>query len=78
MQQVNYPFKESHLQEHRRFIENLGELERQVEAGKDDPRYLTFRIELLLLDWFSTHSSKSDRHLAKFTQLKSAGGKSSD
>ena len=68
MQQKKYPFTESHQQEHKRFIENFRALEQRSLAGNDNPRYLSFRIELLLLDWFSSHSTKADRHMTRFLQ----------
>jgi hemerythrin len=68
MQQHQYPFAESHQQEHKRFIANFKELEKKTQAGVDAPRYLAFRTELLLLDWFSSHSTKSDRHMTRFLQ----------
>ncbi len=68
MQQKKYPFTESHLQEHQRFIENFQALEKKTLAGNDEPRYLSFRIELLLLDWFSSHATKTDRHMTRFLQ----------
>ncbi len=68
MQQYKYPFTESHQQEHKRFIENFRELEKKSLSGIDDPRYLSFRTALLILDWFSSHSTKSDRHMTRFLQ----------
>lgn len=68
MQETQYPFSESHMLEHKRFIENFHDLERRSLSGTDDPRYLSFRTELLLLDWFSSHSTKADRHLTRFLQ----------
>ncbi len=68
MQEHKYPFTESHLQEHKRFIENFQTLEKKSLSGIDDPRYLSFRTELLLLDWISSHTSKADRHMARFLQ----------
>ncbi len=68
MQQHHYPFAESHQQEHKRFIANFKELEKKTLAGVDAPRYLAFRTELLLLDWFSSHSTKADRHMTRFLQ----------
>lgn len=68
MQEKKYPFTESHQQEHKRFIENFRALEQRSPAGNDNPRYLSFRIELLLLDWFSSHSTKADRHMTRFLQ----------
>ena len=68
MKQHKYPFTESHQQEHKRFIENYKELEMKSLSGMDDPRYISFRTELLLLDWFSSHATKADRHLTRFLQ----------
>jgi hemerythrin len=68
MKQKKYPFTDSHLQEHKRFIENFQALEKKTLAGDDDSRYLSFRIELLLLDWFSSHATKIDRHMTRFLQ----------
>ena len=68
MQQHKYPFTESHQQEHKRFIENFKELEKKSLSGMDDPRYLSFRTELLLLDWVSSHATKADRHLTRYLQ----------
>jgi hemerythrin len=68
MKQHKYPFTESHQQEHKRFIENYKELEMKSSSGMDDPRYISFRTELLLLDWFSSHATKADRHLTRFLQ----------
>ncbi len=65
MQASNYPFAAGHAQEHRRFIENFTELEKKAMIGKEDPRYLAFRTELLLLDWFASHATKADRHFAR-------------
>lgn len=72
MREHKYPFTESHLQEHKRFIENFHELEKKTLAGIDDPRYLSFRTELLLLDWFSSHATKTDRHMTRFLQTNQA------
>jgi hemerythrin len=72
MQQKKYPFTESHIQEHKRFIENFQALEQKLLAGNDDPRYLSFRIELLLLDWFASHATKADRHMTRFLQKANA------
>lgn len=69
MRQHNYPFAEGHAQEHKRFIENFAELEHKAGIGKEDPRYLAFRTELLLLDWFASHSTKADRHFARSLQI---------
>ena len=66
MYERKYPFAEGHAQEHRRFTENLSELEKKARNSMEDPRYLAFRTELLLLDWFASHATKADRHFARF------------
>jgi hemerythrin-like metal-binding protein len=65
MKGQDYPFAESHLQEHKRFNENVAALVRETEATAVNPRYLSFRIQLLLFDWFSGHVAKADRHMGR-------------
>jgi adenylate cyclase len=69
MRAQNYPFAEGHAQEHKRFIENLAMLEKKAKTNTEDPRYLAFRTDLVLLDWFASHATKADRHFARFMQL---------
>jgi hemerythrin len=68
MQEHNYPFAESHAQEHRHFIANYRKLQNKAGLQTEDPCYLAFRTELLLLDWFASHATKADRHFARFLQ----------
>ncbi len=65
MRRNEYPFLESHLQEHKRFIENFMALTQEAEAGTCDPHYLSFRVQLLLFDWFTGHIAKTDRHMGR-------------
>ncbi|BCK88023.1 bacteriohemerythrin [Sideroxyarcus emersonii] len=65
MHEHNYPFADGHIQEHKRFIENFTELEQKARKNTEDCRYLAFRTELLLLDWFASHATKADRHFAR-------------
>jgi len=65
MRRYDYPFLESHLQEHKRFIENFLALTKEAEAGASDPHYLSFRVQLLLFDWFTGHLAKTDRHMGR-------------
>ena len=68
MLQHKYPFTENHQQEHKRFIENYQDLEKKSLSGRENSRYISFRTELLLLDWFASHATKADRHLTRFLQ----------
>ncbi len=68
MRELDYPFTEPHIQEHKRFIEKLAELEKKTRNNTDDPRYLAYHTALLLLDWFASHATKSDRHFARSLQ----------
>ena len=65
MRRHDYPFLESHLQEHKRFIENVVALIKEAEAKISDPHYLSFRIQLLVFDWFTGHLAKTDRHMGR-------------
>lgn len=62
----DYKFLDSHLQEHKRFIENFTALGAEAAAGESDPRHLSFRARLLLFDWFTGHIAKTDRHMGRF------------
>ncbi len=66
MDEQGYPFAEVHALEHKHFIEHFTELEKKSKNAAEDPRYLAFRTELLLLDWFASHATKADRHFARF------------
>lgn len=68
MRKHDYPFADSHAQEHNRFIENFTALSNKVGNRSEDPRYLAFRTELLLLDWFASHATKADRHFVRYIQ----------
>lgn len=65
MRRYDYPFLKSHLQEHQRFIENFMALKEEADSSECDLSYLTFRTRLLLLDWFTGHIAKSDRHAGR-------------
>lgn len=68
MREHNYPFLESHLQEHQHFIKRYKELQTRMQSGTEDSRYLAYRTELLMLDWFSAHAIRADRHFARHLQ----------
>jgi hemerythrin len=68
MHRHDYPFLDSHLQEHQRFIENFAALSEEAHEGKYDLPHLSFRTQLLLFDWFTGHIAKSDRHFVRYLQ----------
>ncbi len=68
MRRYNYPFLDSHMQEHTRFMENFTLLKKEAATGSSDPLHLSFRTQLLLLDWFSGHIAKTDRHMGRHLQ----------
>ena len=65
MRDNQYPFMESHLQEHKRFVDNFMALTQEAVAITGDPHYLSFRVQLLLFDWFTGHIAKTDRHMGR-------------
>jgi hemerythrin len=73
MRTIGYPFLESHLLEHKRFIDNFVAYKEEADEGKCDLAHLSFRTQLLLLDWFTGHIAKTDRHLGRYVQNARAG-----
>jgi adenylate cyclase len=65
MDRNNYPFMRDHLREHKRLIEDFMSLKEEVDTEEYDMSTLSFRVQLLMFDWFSGHISNSDRHLAR-------------
>ena len=68
-----YPFRSAHVQQHRRFEENLARLSDEIGAETENPVYMAFRIKLLLMDWIINHSIKTDRHLGHHLKSRSGG-----
>lgn len=65
MARYNYPFATEHLREHTRFVENFMALKEELDTDHCDLRFLSFRTQLLMFDWFSGHISQSDRHAGR-------------
>lgn len=65
MADTDYPFMKHHQREHRRFINDFALLKEASETQSIDIDYLTFRIQLLMFDWFSGHIMNSDRHASR-------------
>ena len=59
------PFAE-HRQQHQKFREFLDSLAADIHDGKISALRLAFRCQFLLLDWFISHISITDRHLERF------------
>lgn len=66
MRQYNYPFLDTHLKEHKRFKKKFQELKEEADSRKSDLSCISFRTQLLLLDWFIGHIAKVDRHAGRF------------
>jgi hemerythrin len=66
MRRYDYPFLETHLREHKRFFKNFMELKAEADSPTCDLPYLSFRTQLLLLDWFTGHIAKIDRHAGRY------------
>jgi hemerythrin len=55
-----------HRQQHQKFREFLETLSADIHDGKISGLRLAFRAQFLLLDWFISHISITDRHLERF------------
>lgn len=55
-----------HCQQHAKFREFLDALFAEIRAGRTSTLRLAFRCQFLLLDWFISHISITDRHLERF------------
>ncbi len=65
MRQYGYPLIESHLSEHRHFKKKFLELKDEIDSGRADLASVSFRTQLLLLDWFTGHIARTDRHAGR-------------
>jgi len=61
----NSPMAE-HRQQHQKFREFLDSLAGEIHDGKTSALRLAFRCQFLLLDWFISHISITDRHLERY------------
>lgn len=55
-----------HRQQHLKFREFLMTLAGDIHSGEISPLRLAFRCQFLLLDWFISHISITDRHLERY------------
>lgn len=61
----NSPMAE-HRQQHQKFREFLDVLAKEIHDGGTSALRLAFRCQFLLLDWFISHISITDRHLERY------------
>ncbi|KAI9010793.1 hemerythrin-like protein [Hyaloraphidium curvatum] len=66
MLRYRYPFTFEHVREHRSFIEYFLLMKAQIESGEHEPSFNVFQIQIFLVDWFTNHSTGTDRHLAQY------------
>ncbi|MCX8017352.1 MAG: hypothetical protein N2690_05570 [Rhodocyclaceae bacterium] len=68
MQAHGYPHSPlaEHRQQHQKFREFLDNLAVEIHEGNTPALRLAFRCQFLLLDWFISHISITDRHLERF------------
>ena len=74
MHNMEYPFRDEHTWQHRRFLANLQSIGLRIERRADAPNHLAFSIKLMLSDFLINHSLKLDRHLYQFKRQQESGG----
>jgi hemerythrin len=72
MRDSNYPFAAQHNREHQTFVKYFTKLCQEIELSEPNSAYVTFRIQLLLVDWLINHTTKTDRHLGVYLRGKDA------
>jgi hemerythrin len=72
MERFEYPLREEHAHAHLVFGRYFRELQREIDEGTHDPLYLVFRVQVFLVDWFVHHTTRTDRHLARFLRERGA------
>lgn len=66
MRACAYPFLEEHQHEHRRFIDFYRGLTQEILAKPSDRLFLLFKINLFLVDWFISHTTRTDKHFGNY------------
>ncbi|MFM8481116.1 MAG: bacteriohemerythrin [Gammaproteobacteria bacterium] len=75
MEETDYPLINEHLHEHEQFVKRLNQLSSAIRVSERATETVVFWINIFLFDWLATHSSKIDRHLARYVaRSASAGG----
>jgi hemerythrin len=64
--EVNYPFYEHQKGQHNNFIKSFKLLKNEISSGAKSKTFLMFKIQTLLIDWFTYHTIKEDKHFVKY------------
>ena len=75
MRETKYPLMPDHVGEHRHFSKRLAQLSLALKNPDNNPQTLIFWINIFLFDWLAAHSSRIDRHLARYIDAGHRGGK---
>lgn len=62
----DYPLLQEHRNEHRAFGRAFAQRRGEILSGRHDKLHAVFMIDLFLTDWLINHSTKTDRHFAKY------------
>lgn len=73
MQETGYPLINEHLHEHNQFVKRLNQLSSEIRVSERATETIVFWINIFLFDWLATHSSKIDRHLARYVARSTSG-----
>lgn len=64
MKKLNYPDKDSHLAEHKTYVDEIRNLEERVKENIDTK--LLIDTQKTVVDWLRSHIGKTDKALALF------------
>jgi len=66
MRQCGYPFYDVQKAQHERFVKYFRRLKKEIASPQENRLYLMFRMQILLVDWLVSHTSREDRHFGRF------------
>ena len=70
MVEFKYPFIKEHRKQHQIFKEYFDKLRHAIDRISDNKLFLSFRIQVFLVDWLINHTTKTDKHLGKYLREK--------
>lgn len=71
MRRHAYPQRAQHEEEHRRFVEDFGELRREF-AAEGASGFLLVKLNNRVAQWLTTHIGRTDRQLGQFLRERAA------